>query len=364
MAEHDRRPLARGSDAARDAASIASAPSSVRGAVDHRERASRRASHWLALFFIALALVFAVFAWATGDTFFFRLATESLIFGGFAMSVDLLLGFTGLLSLGQALFFGLGAYGSALVLKEITPSFWLAIGVTLAAATLVGAIAGFIAIRARGVYFALITFGLAEVVSKIVFNTRELGGSDGIIGIPVVAANFGVFSVDAANAPAFFLLMLVVIMAIYFSLAYLLSTPFGRLMDAVRVNESRVSFLGFDPRTIKWISFVLAADVAALSGAFYPMLRGFVSPELMYFTASGNAVITVIVGGVGTLIGPLYGSVILFGLKSVIGTFTEHHLIVIGLLFMASVIFLPKGLVGALHPRLAAWAVRRARPRK
>ena len=327
----------------------------IRAAVDHRERASRRASRWLALFFIALALIFAVVARLTGDTFFFRLATEALLFGGFAMSVDLLLGFTGLLSLGQALFFGLGAYGSALMLKEVAPSFWLAIGATLVGATLVGAIAGVIAIRARGVYFALITFGLAEVVSKIVFNTRELGGSDGIIGIPVVAANFGAFSIDTADPPAFFLLMLVIIMAIYFALAYLLATPFGRLMDAVRVNESRVSFLGFDPRIVKWIAFVLAADVAAVSGAFYPMLRGFVSPELLYFTASGNAVITVIVGGVGTLIGPLYGSVILFGLKSVIGTFTEHHLIVIGVLFMVSVIFFPKGLAGAVHPRLAAW---------
>ena len=348
----------------RDGAAGPSASSFIRAAVDHRERASRRASHWLALFFIALALVFALIAWATGDTFFFRLATEALIFGGFAMSVDLLLGFTGLLSLGQALFFGLGAYGSALVLKEVTPSFWLAIAATLVGATVVGAIAGIIAIRARGVYFALITFGLAEVVSKIVFNTRELGGSDGIIGIPVVAANFGVFSIDAANAPGFFLLMLVIIMAIYFALAYLLVTPFGRLMDAVRVNESRVSFLGFDPRVVKWIAFVLAADVAAVSGAFYPMLRGFVSPELLYFTASGNALITVIVGGVGTLIGPLYGSVILFGLKSVIGTFTEYHLILIGLLFMASVIFFPKGLVGAIHPRLAAWIARRPGARK
>lgn len=331
----------------------------IRAAVDGRDRASRRASRWLALFFIALALVFAVVAAASGDTFFLRLATEALIYGGFAMSVDLLLGFTGLLSLGQALFFGLGAYVSALVLKEAAPSFWLALAATLVVATLAGAVAGFIAIRARGVYFALITFGLAEVVAKIIFNTRDLGGSDGIIGVPIVAANFGVFAIDAANALAFFLLILTIIMAIYFALAYLLATPLGRLMGAVRVNESRVSFLGFDPQKIKLIAFVLAADIAALSGAFYPMLRGFVSPDLMYFTASGNAVITVIVGGVGTLIGALYGSVMLFGLKSVIGTFTEHHLIVIGVLFMLSVIFFPRGLIGTLHPHLEVWAARR-----
>ena len=348
-------------DAAR--AGAASEPNAntaaIRSEVASRDRIAQRASRWLALLFIALALAFAAVAWWSGDSFFFRLATEALIFGAFAMSVDLLLGFTGLLSLGQALFFGLGAYVSALVLKEVSPSFWLALVATLVIATLAGAVAGVIAIRAKGVYFALITFGLAEVVAKIVFNTRDLGGSDGIIGIPVIAANFGVFSVGASNPAGFFLLMLAIVMTIWCALAYLLDTPFGRLMAAVRVNESRVSFLGFDPQRIKLIAFVVAADIAALAGAFYPMLRGFVSPDLMYFTASGNAVITVIVGGVGTLIGPLYGSVILFALRSIIGTITEHHLIVIGLLFMLSVIFFPKGLIGSLHPRLAAWLATR-----
>jgi branched-chain amino acid transport system permease protein len=330
----------------------------VRAAVQERESAARRASRYLALLFVVLALAFAVAAAATGDTFFFRLATEALIYGGFAISVDLLLGFTGLLSLGQALFFGLGAYVSGLILKEVAPSFWLAMGAVLVAATVTGTVAGIIAIRARGVYFALITFGLAEVLAKIVYNTREIGGSDGIIGIPVVTANFLFFTIDTGHALSFFLLVLALVIGLYFALAWLLDTPFGRLTAAVRVNESRVQFLGFDPRRYKLLSFILAANIAALSGALYPMLRGFVSPELLYFSASGNAVITVIIGGVGTLIGPLYGSIILVGLKSVIGTYTEHHLIVIGVLFMVSVIFFPKGLIGYLHPRLTAWLSR------
>jgi branched-chain amino acid transport system permease protein len=113
-----------------------------------------------------------------------------------------------------------------------------------------------------------------------------------------------------------------------------------------------VPFLGYSRRRYNLAAFVLASGVAGLGGAFYPMLRGFVSPELMFFAASGNAVINVIVGGVGTLIGPVLGAVLLTALRSVIGTVTEHHLIVIGLLFMISVIFLPKGLVGWLKPRL------------
>jgi branched-chain amino acid transport system permease protein len=332
--------------------------SPVRLAIYGRERAARNALRYFAYLFVILSLVFAVNGWIRDDVFYFRLATEALILGGFAMGVDLLLGFTGLLSLGHALFFGFGAYVSGLVLKEISPSFWLAMLITLMAATIVGAAAGFVAIRAKGVYFALITFGMAEVVSKMVFNTRELGGSDGIIGIPIIEVNLLIFSVNTDNAPAFFLLVLTLIMSLYFLIESLLHTPCGRLMVAIRANENRVPFLGFSAQRIKIIAFIIASNICALCGALYPMLRGFVSPELMFFHASGNAVITVILGGVGTLIGPLYGSMILTGLKSIIGTYTEHHLIVIGLLFMMSVIFFPKGLIGYLRPILEARLMR------
>lgn len=309
-------------------------------------RLLRRPTLALAWLFFGLALLFAVVAGINGDVFFFRLATESLIFGGLALSVDLLLGRTGLLPLGQALFFGFGAYVSALVLKQGLPSFWLAMVAVLVTTTLVGLLAGVIAIRAKGVYFALISFGLAQVVSKVVFNTRELGASDGIIGVPVPQISFGLFSVDAASPAGFFLLVLAFIAVLYGLLAYLMETPFGHQLAAIRTNEHRVSFLGVDPWRYKLAVFVLAANVAGLSGALYPMLRGFVSPELMFFQVSGNAIINVIVGGTGTLIGALYGSAILTVLRSVIGTFTAHHQLVIGVIFMISVIFFPKGLIG------------------
>jgi len=303
--------------------------------------------------FLAAALAFAAAGAAAGDTFFLRLATEALILAGLAMAVDVLLGYTGLLSLGHALFFGFGAYISALVLKHWVASFWAALGVTLAASTVLGIVAGFISIRARGVYFALITFGLAQVVFKAVYNTRELGGSDGIIGVPVVHVNFGFFDVSASSAPGFFLIVLAFVMTLYAALAYLMRTPFGRTLIAIRTNESRLPFLGYPPQRAKLLAFLVAAVAAALAGALYPMLRGFVSPELLAFGLSGNAVIMVILGGAGTLVGSLYGAVILTALKSIVGTWTEHHLIVIGVLFVVSVIFLPKGLAGYVLPRLA-----------
>jgi branched-chain amino acid transport system permease protein len=311
-----------------------------------------RASHLLVAVLVAAAVIFAAIGAAMNDTFYLRLATEALIFAGLALSVDILLGYTGLLSLGQALYFGLGAYLSALVLMAV-PSFWVALGAALAAGVVVGLIGGVIANRVRGVYFALITFGMAQVAAKVVYNTRALGASDGLIGVPVIDVNLGAAVISSASPAGFFLVVLAVIVLLYAVAAYVLDTPFGRLLIALRANERRVPFLGYRTVSLRLTAYVLAAVIATVSGALYPMLRGFVSPELMFFTTSGNAVIMVVLGGVGTLAGALYGSVLLTVLKSVVGTWTEHHLIVIGLLFMGAVIFLPRGLMGFIRPALA-----------
>lgn len=304
-----------------------------------------RCIEWLLLL---ASLILFVIGTLLGDTFFLRLATEALIFGGLAMSVDLLLGIVGLLSLGQALYFGFGAYLSALVLKEITPSFSLAIGIVILCSALLGWIASFIALRSKGVYFALITFGLAQVAAKVVYNTRSLGASDGMMGVPILSIWTPFGTLDTANPGTFFLITLLTIGALYGILKYFLTTPTGSIWHAIRSNEDRLAYVGFKSKSPKQVAFVLATVVAAVSGALYPMLRGFVSPELMFFSVSGNAVVTVVLGGVGTLIGPIMGSVLLTSFKSIIGTWTAHHHIVIGLIFVVVVISAPKGLTGLL----------------
>src|SRR4051812_8284163 len=183
---------------------------------------SMRASHVLVAMLVAASLIFAAIGAAMGDTFYLRLATEALIFAGLALSVDILLGYTGLLSLGQALYFGLGAYVSALVLRDVAPSCALAVVASLAAATVTGLIGGYIAIRARGVYFALITFGLAQILAKSVYNTRALGASDGITGIPIIEIGFGPATISASEPTAFFLFLLAVVVIVYVTCAYLM----------------------------------------------------------------------------------------------------------------------------------------------
>ena len=300
---------------------------------------------WLLL--LAALILFAA-GTLLGDTFFLRLATEALIFGGLAMSVDLLLGIVGLLSLGQALYFGFGAYLSALVLKEVAPSFGLAMSIVVLSSALLGWLASFIALRSKGVYFALITFGLAQVAAKVVYNTRSLGASDGMMGVPILNIWTPLGSLDAANPGTFFVITLITIGILYAILKYFLTTPMGSLWHAIRSNEDRLAYVGYKSKGPKQVAFVLATVVAAVSGALYPMLRGFVSPELMFFSVSGNAVVTVVLGGVGTLIGPIMGSVLLTSFKSIIGTWTAHHHIVIGLIFVLIVISAPKGLAGLL----------------
>src|SRR5262249_52616832 len=169
--------------------------------------AAMRASHALMALLVLAALAFAVSPSALGDTFYLRLATEALIFAGLALSVDILLGYNGLLSLGQALYFGLGAYLSALVLIAI-PSFWVALAAALAAGLAAGLLGGIIALRVRGVYFALITFGMAQVIAKIVYNTRTLGASDGLLGVPVIDINLLLTSVSSGSATGFFVVVL------------------------------------------------------------------------------------------------------------------------------------------------------------
>ncbi len=314
---------------------------------------SMRASHAFMTIFAVGAVLCALWGSATGDSFYLRLGTEALILAGLAMSVELLLGYGGLLSLGQALYFGAGAYVSALVLRE-TPSFWLAMGAAFGFTLALGIIGGLIANRVRGVYFALITFGMAQVAAKTVYNTRELGGSDGLIGVPQIAVPLGPYSVSAADPVAFFLFVLGFMTLLYLLLAYLLGTPFGRVLTAMKANEKRVPFLGYSIWRARMVAYVVAALVAGVSGALYPMLRGFVSPELMFFETSGDALIMAVIGGLGTLVGAFYGAALITALKSVIGSWTEHHLIVIGALFVAAILFMPKGLIGRIRPRAEA----------
>jgi len=298
---------------------------------------------WFGLAMLAIA---AVFPWL-GGSFFTRLGIEALLLGTVALSVDILLGFAGLLSLGQAAYFGLGAYVSALLYLHVTQSFWLVWLAVAASVAIFSLLLGAVAIRAKGVYFALITFGAAEILSKIAHNTRAIGGSDGLIGIPVphIPILPGL-AIDLSNNTVFYYFVLTVLVLIYVGTRRILATPFGSVLRAIRDNADRVPYLGYNPFWYKLLAYLMAAQIAAFGGLIYPLLRGFVAPHLFGFELSTKAVVVSLVGGIGTLLGPLVGSVIITFLESVIGSYTERHLFVLGAIFIIFVLFLPDGFLG------------------
>jgi branched-chain amino acid transport system permease protein len=298
---------------------------------------------WFGLAMLAIA---AVFPWL-GGSFFTRLGIEALLLGTVALSVDILLGFAGLLSLGQAAYFGLGAYVSALLYLHVTQSFWLVWLAVVASVAIFSLLLGAVAIRAKGVYFALITFGAAEILSKIAHNTRAIGGSDGLIGIPVPQIPLlpGV-AINLNNNFAFYYFVLAVLVLTYLATRRVLATPFGSVLHAIRDNAERVPYLGYNPFWYKLLAYLMAAQIAAFGGLIYPLLRGFVAPHLFGFELSTKAVVVSLVGGIGTLLGPLVGSVIITFLESVIGSYSERHLFVLGAIFIIFVLFLPDGFLG------------------
>jgi branched-chain amino acid transport system permease protein len=300
---------------------------------------------WIVSALLTLALALP---WCVGD-FYVRLAIEAFLLGALALSVDILLGFAGLLSLGQAMYFGLSAYLTALCYLHVTQSFWLVAAIVALAVALVAAVLGAIAIRAKGVYFALITFGVAEIAGKGVHNTRALGGSDGLIGIPVPTISFPGLDLALRSNMTFYYVVLAVVVLVYLAVNRILATPFGSVLAAIRDNADRVPYLGYNPFWYKFFAYLLAAEVAAIGGLFYPLLRGFVGPDLFGFEISTQAVVMTLVGGVGTLIGSLVGGVVIMFLQSVLGSFTERHLFVLGIIFILFVRFLPGGLFGLLR---------------
>jgi branched-chain amino acid transport system permease protein len=311
--------------------------------VFHSSHSHAKPLRWVALLMLSLAAIFPLF----GGPFYTRLAIESFLLGSVALSVDILLGYAGLLSLGQAAYFGLAAYISALMYLHVTQSFWLVLLTVAVAVTLLSLLLGAVAIRAKGVYFALITFGAAEILSKIAHNTRAIGGSDGLIGIPVPGISLlpGI-AIDLHNNVVFYYTVLCVLVLIYIGTRRVLDTAFGSVLRAIRDNSDRVPYLGYNPFWYKLCAYVMAAQVAAFGGLIYPLLRGFVAPHLFGFEVSTKAVVMSLVGGVGTLLGPLVGSVILTFLESIVGSYTERHLLVLGVIFIVFVMFLPDGLLG------------------
>ncbi len=291
--------------------------------------------------------------------------TKIMVFGVFALSLQLLVGGTGLVCFGQAAFFGVGAYASVLLSPPDAPAsvLWL-LPVSVLAAALVALFVGALSLRTKGVYFIMVTLAFSQMAFYVVHDTPLGGGTDGIYLThkPVLGA-----LLDLERPQTMYAFTLACLAGVFGLLALLLRSRFGRALDGIRVNEQRMRATGFSTYPYKLAAFVISGGLAGLAGFLFAMKDGFVNPELMSWHVSGEVLIMIILGGLGHLRGALLGAFAFallqefFKSEAVFGDFAKHWHLGLGLSIIASVALLPRGLVG-LPGQLVARMVGRALP--
>lgn len=296
-----------------------------------------------------------------------RILSTALIFAIFAMSLNLLLGYGGMASLGHALFFGTGAYSVALLTVHLGADLLTTLVVALAASAALGAIVGLLIQKARGVAYLMITLAAAQVFWGLAMQWREVtNGDDGLYGVPSPKIGDWAFG---ATLPYYYVI-LVVLVLVFVGLRILVNSPFGYILQGSRENENRTLALGVSVLRVRYVAFIIAAVLAGLAGFLFAYHENYVSPTVLSVTTSGLALLMVAIGG-GTVGGPLIGAIVVVAIEDVIGGFTDRHLIILGVVFVLVAIFLPKGLVGlagqiASRRRLfkTAGAIKRAEARE
>ena len=279
------------------------------------------------------------------------LGTRVLTLGLAAMSVNFLLGFTGVLSFGHAAYFGLGAYGAGFALKFLAPSTPLALACGTLLAGLAGALLGALIARLRGVYFAMVTIAFGQVFYYVAFQWSSLtGGDDGLRGFSRQPIDLGVTTVDIlSNDKAFYYFVLLCVALTVGAMGFILRSPFGRTMIAIRENPRRALFLGIPVNHHIWIAFTLSCFFMGLAGALYALVNNFADPRGLHYSQSGDFVMMAVMGGMRSFWGPLLGAVVFVAVQDYLSSMTVNWMSFIGILFIAIVLFFPRGLLGFLQ---------------
>jgi branched-chain amino acid transport system permease protein len=279
-----------------------------------------------------------------------ELGTHVVILGLAAMALNFLLGYTGVLSFGHAAYFGLGAYGAAMTIKYLEPSTPLAILVGVVTGTVAAAVIGPMIARLRGVYFAMCTIAFGQVFYFIAFQWSSVtGGDDGVSAWHRMPIDLGFTSIDIFNDnKAFYYVALAVFAVAVGVMAWLLRSPFGRTLLAIRENERRARFLGIPVDRHIWLSWVISCLFASLAGTLYALLNDFVDPRALRWDMSGTFVIMTVLGGMRNFWGPLIGAAIFIVLQDQLSSHTQNWESFIGLFFVLVVLFFPRGVLGLI----------------
>jgi branched-chain amino acid transport system permease protein len=274
------------------------------------------------------------------------LLSEIFIFGIFAMSLDLLLGFTGLMSLGHAAFFGLGAYAVAVLGTQFGINAWVGVAAGVLIAACGAGLIGFFCVRTGGIPFLMLTLAFSQLVFSVALKWRDVtGGSDGL-ALPAQPSFFGF---NLSHSLVMYYMTLLFFIAAYLALRRLIDAPLGHAFVGIRENEPRMAAIGYPTQAYKLLAFTIAGAVAGLAGGLYVIYNGFISSDAVYWTASGDILIMTMLGGAGTLIGPPIGAAVFLLMKNVVSSYSEHWLSIIGVAFICCVMFFPGGIWGTLQ---------------
>ncbi|HUB49797.1 MAG TPA: branched-chain amino acid ABC transporter permease [Acetobacteraceae bacterium] len=277
-----------------------------------------------------------------------QLGTQVVIVALAAMSLNFLLGYTGVLSFGHAAYFGLGAYGTGLTIKYLVPNTLVGMAVGVLVGMLAAVVLGLVIVRSRGIYFAMLTIAFGQVFYFVAYRWNNVtGGDDGLSGWQRLPVSLGLGTLDITrNGNSFYYFVLVFFVVAVGIMAALLRSPFGRTLLAIRENERRALFLGINTNRHIWVSWVISCTFASLAGTLYALLNNFADPHDLRWDQSGDFVIMAVLGGMRSFWGPLIGAAIFVVLQDYISSQTENWMSFIGVFFMVVVLFFQRGLLG------------------
>jgi ABC-type branched-subunit amino acid transport system ATPase component/ABC-type branched-subunit amino acid transport system permease subunit len=296
---------------------------------------------WLYAWFLVLPLLMGTVQSTVS------LATEIVIFSLLAIAYNLLMGYTGLVSFGHSAFFGIGGYAAALAQLYLVRGMVIPLIAGVLGATLAGAVIGFLLMRKRGVYFSLLTLAFTQMFFYIVYGaTTVTGGENGLGGIERVPLGAGPLRLDLGDKRVYYYTSAVLAAVAIYVLWRVVHSPFGRVLEAIRENEVRASFVGYDVTRYKLTAFVVSCALSGLAGVLYTFLLNFAYPESLHVTMAGEIVAMTLVGGMRSFVGPAVGAAVFVFMRDTLSSWTENWLVYFGVIFIAFVMFSPNGIVG------------------
>ncbi len=283
---------------------------------------------------------------------FTALAVNILIYGLYALGFNLVYGYLGLLSFGHAALFGTGAYLCGIAIVHFALPWYAAIAIGVVAGFAMAALIGVLAIRTRGIYFAMVTMALSQCVYYLFYQADGwTGGENGLRGINVRSIDLLGLKLDFINPLIRYYVIAAFVIAAFFILSRILASPFGAVIEAVRENETRARASGYDVTLTRLITFVLSGGFCGLAGALQALHLSIVPIEILHYDTSGVVVMIALLGGMGTFFGPMIGAAVFLLLENLVSLWTVHWQLIVGAIFMICVLFFPAGIWGTLISR-------------